>query len=164
MNKRMIFVGLSCVLLALHCGSPPPAEGPAGTSPVADAGTPPPASGGLHHAAHGGVVMMHGAHGVHLHVEFVVLPGGLVRLYPSDAERHPIAPSELTGQVTCEANDSHQKASVALKPGDDGAAIAQCPPLTAAGANVTADMILQGSTFSKSVSVGAAGTAGPNGT
>lgn len=117
--------------------------------------------GGMHHSAHGGVVKMHADGGVHLHVEVVVGPNGLVRLYPSAAGAQPIPAGELIGSVTCEAADTHEKTTVKLTPdAADGSGAAQCKPLTPAGANVTFDVTLRGASFSRSVTVGAGGTAG----
>jgi len=112
---------------------------------------------------HGGIVKMHAENGVHLHVEVVVAPSGLVRLYPSDADSKPIPATELAGSVTCETNDKVAKTKF---DGDlhadpaDGSALVQCPALTSAGATVTFDVHLRGASFARSVSVGAQGTAG----
>ena len=121
------------------------------------------APSGHHHSAHGGIVKMHAENGVHLHVEVVVAPSGLVRLYPSDGESKPIPATELAGSVTCETNDKLAKTKFdgALHPDPaDGSAVVQCPALTSAGATVAFDVHLRGASFARSVTVGAQGTAG----
>lgn len=141
-----------------HAGHDLPHDDAGHDHPHGEAGS---SKGGMHHAAHGGIVKMHADGAVHLHVEVVVVSSGLVRLYPSDAASQPIPADELTGSVTCEASDTHEKITVKLTTdAADGSSTAQCKPLTPAGANVTFDVTLRGASFARSVTVGAGGTAG----
>lgn len=172
---KSFLIAAPCLFSLMACGgenaTQPPAStpSPAGTETTAHASESEhhhhdeTAPSGHHHAAHGGIVKMHAENGVHLHVEVVVAPTGLVRLYPSDGESKPIPATELMGSVSCEANGALAKTKVDVDlraDAADGSAMAQCPAIAPAGATVTFDVHLRGSSFARSVTVGAQGTAG----
>jgi hypothetical protein len=112
---------------------------------------------GHHDAPHGGVVKMHAADGVHLHVEVVVKADGTVRLYPSDAQGKAIALAEASGKVSCEHGG--KKTDVDAKPDSaDGALVAQCPALAPPEVAVTFDVTMRGVRWDRTLKVGPGGT------
>ena len=170
---KFLLIAAPCLFSLIACGADnamqPPPSAPAGVETRAHASEAEHhhhhdevAPSGHHHSAHGGIVKMHAENGAHLHVEVVVAPSGLVRLYPSDGESKPIPATELSGTVSCEANGAVAKTKVDVDlraDTADGSAMAQCPALTPAGATVTFDVHLRGASFARSLTVGAQGTA-----
>jgi hypothetical protein len=135
---------------------PPPPAPPASTWPPADEPLVP-LGGALvphadHEPRHGGVVTMQGD----LHVELVVAPSGGVYLYPSDALRRPIPPSEASGTITIERPG--ETITLPLRPEPTGS-LAVAGPLPARPATYRYRVSLRGIALDQSLAVPAGGTA-----
>ncbi len=157
---------LACAAILLFaCGKPP--ESPAPT--VSSASMTRTAEGSEHEGAehhgmnhetkHGGVLKMSTVNGVHLHTEIVARPDGRVSLFMTDAKGGPISPSEVSGNLVCERDDTHEKVSQPLKGNaSEGSVEAQCAAFSAAQTTVSYDLNVRATALSQSLKVPPAGT------
>jgi hypothetical protein len=109
--------------------------------------------GDPHVARHGGKVVMVASPGVHLHAEIVTAPSGEVRIYPADAEGTPIDVKDVTGTITCERGDTHDRTQRDARPDPtEGALVVECGPLPPESV-LGLDLRMRGIPFVKSVPV-----------
>jgi hypothetical protein len=157
------FAIASTAILLLACGKP--AESPSSEPPSSTGGTPgiQPSEHGesmAHETKHAGVLKMSTVNGVHLHTEVVVHPDGKVSLFMSDANGVSISPNDVSGNVMCERDDTHEKATLALKANaTEGGVEAQCAALAAPMTTVSYDLKVRATALSQSLKVPPGGTA-----
>ena len=154
------FAIASTALLFLACGKP--AETPASEEHATPTGTPASEHGEsmAHETKHAGVLKMSTVNGVHLHTEIVVRPDGKVSLFMSDANGGAISPNEVSGSVTCDRDDTHEKVTQALKANaGEGGVEAQCAALAAPMTTVSYELKVRTTAVAQSLKVPPGGTA-----
>ncbi|MEP7123955.1 MAG: hypothetical protein ABJE95_23715 [Byssovorax sp.] len=105
-----------------------------------------------HSPRHGGVVMMSGD----VHIELVVGPSGSVFLYPSNATRTPIPPSEAQGTIRIDRPGS--RAILPLRPDPASGALTVAGPPPKAAADYTYSLQIRRSPVTMTLTVPAGGT------
>jgi uncharacterized membrane protein YphA (DoxX/SURF4 family) len=129
--------------------APPP---PASAWPPVGAPLPGNAPHADHAPRHGGVVMMSGD----VHIEMVVGPSGSVFLYPSDATRTPISPTEAQGTIRIDRPGS--RAILPLRPDPASGALTVAGPPPKAAADYTYSLQIRRAPITMTLTVPAGGT------